>query len=339
MLTSDRYFLGANSVNGFYSLYDSFLPKDERNYTYYIKAGPGGGKSTFLRKIGKEAEALGMDVEYVLCSGDPASLDGIYIPRLHRAYVDATAPHVQEPLLPGITGEYLSLGFYHDRNRMQKDSSAFRQMQELYKAKYRMAYKELEKLRIPLSTFPRELTEDIEARAAQLCRCMLNPRTEPTAGRRRFLTAFTPKGHVLAENPLYKCRTVLHIDREDSAAGSFLHDVFNWGCSHGCPCIEFLSPLFPEKPEMVLFPEELTAVYSVPADNHIPVIGWPLPCLEDLPTEDVPAPENTLREAKAYLGEAKAYHDTLEDMYRPYIDFSRQEELLQEHITALQREC
>ena len=37
-----------------------------------------------------------MDVEYVLGSGDPDSVDGVYIPAWHTGYVDGTAPHVIE---------------------------------------------------------------------------------------------------------------------------------------------------------------------------------------------------------------------------------------------------
>ena len=64
------YFLGANSRSGFYSLYDSF-PPGENTFLHIIKGGPGNGKSRFMRRIGAAAESRGLDVEYVLCSGDP----------------------------------------------------------------------------------------------------------------------------------------------------------------------------------------------------------------------------------------------------------------------------
>lgn len=87
------YFLGANSYNGFYSLYDSFTSLPEIKRLYIIKGGPGCGKSTFMKAIATAANEAGYDVERVLCSADPDSLDGIYIPGLHIAYVDGTAPH------------------------------------------------------------------------------------------------------------------------------------------------------------------------------------------------------------------------------------------------------
>ena len=43
------------------------------------------------------AQKQGLDVHYVLCSGDPASLDGVYLPQRHLAWMDGTAPHAAEP--------------------------------------------------------------------------------------------------------------------------------------------------------------------------------------------------------------------------------------------------
>ncbi len=92
-----QYFLGANSAQGFVSLYHELL--DERNATalYVLKGGAGCGKSTLMRKVGEEMERQGFDVEYILCSGDPDSLDAILIPEKAVAIMDGTAPHGKEP--------------------------------------------------------------------------------------------------------------------------------------------------------------------------------------------------------------------------------------------------
>ena len=68
-----RYFLGANTAKGFFSVYEDFCKPDSGNFLYVIKGGPGCGKSSFMKKIGKAAEDAGLDVEYVLCSADPDS--------------------------------------------------------------------------------------------------------------------------------------------------------------------------------------------------------------------------------------------------------------------------
>ena len=87
-----QYFLGANSPAGFYSLYDHLLPPERARAIYILKGGPGCGKSTLMRKIGAWAEESGLETEYILCSGDPDSLDAVVFPDKATAIVDGTAP-------------------------------------------------------------------------------------------------------------------------------------------------------------------------------------------------------------------------------------------------------
>ena len=102
------FFLAANSGQGFFSLYDGF-PGDGV-FLHVVKGGPGTGKSGFLRRIRKAAQERGLDTETILCSGDPDSLDGLCVPALRQAWVDGTAPHVTEPKIFGVTGDYVNLG-------------------------------------------------------------------------------------------------------------------------------------------------------------------------------------------------------------------------------------
>ena len=88
-----RYFLGANAKHGFSSLYDNFVDLEGGDFLWVIKGGPGCGKSSFMKRIGQAAEEHGEAVEYIHCSGDPDSLDGVYLPKKRTAYVDGTAPH------------------------------------------------------------------------------------------------------------------------------------------------------------------------------------------------------------------------------------------------------
>ncbi|MCI8594748.1 MAG: hypothetical protein HFF09_05780 [Oscillospiraceae bacterium] len=88
-----EFFLGANSPSGFYSLYDQLLPPESAAAIYILKGGPGCGKSTLMRAVSKRCKEAGYEVEHILCSGDPASLDAVIIPALRAAIVDGTAPH------------------------------------------------------------------------------------------------------------------------------------------------------------------------------------------------------------------------------------------------------
>ena len=113
-----QYFLGGNTVRGFVSFYSGFCRGPE-DFLWVIKGGPGCGKSSFMKTIGRAAEEKGLDVEYVLCSGDPESVDGVYFPALHTGYADGTAPHVLEAVTPGAAGLYLDLSRFYDRLALQ----------------------------------------------------------------------------------------------------------------------------------------------------------------------------------------------------------------------------
>ena len=89
-----RYFLGGNTPLGFHSLYHQLSDPARFQAVYIIKGGPGSGKSTLMRRVGQAAEERGYQVEYIVCSGDPDSLDGVVLPQLQTAIVDGTAPHV-----------------------------------------------------------------------------------------------------------------------------------------------------------------------------------------------------------------------------------------------------
>ena len=133
------YFLGANSAEGFFSLYSGFAnAKDDR--LHIIKGGPGTGKSGFMRKIGAAAERRGLDVEYVLCSGDPDSLDGVYIPALKQGWVDGTAPHVGEPRCFGVDSDYVNLGRFCRLPVSEGDAREIMRLNGEYKALYDRAY-------------------------------------------------------------------------------------------------------------------------------------------------------------------------------------------------------
>ena len=96
----ERYFLGNNTAHGFVGNYETELA--DKRKVVLLKGGPGTGKSTILKRVAQEAKERGLDFELWYCSGDPSSLDGVYIKDLNVAVVDATAPHATGANLPVI---------------------------------------------------------------------------------------------------------------------------------------------------------------------------------------------------------------------------------------------
>ena len=87
-----NFFVGANSGEGFRNLFPELVDIEDTYDLMVLKGGPGVGKNTFMREIGRCAEAAGLAVEYLWCSGDPDSLDAVILPTKGVAVVDGTAP-------------------------------------------------------------------------------------------------------------------------------------------------------------------------------------------------------------------------------------------------------
>ena len=140
-----RYFLGANTGKGFVSLCDEFCKPESGNFLYVIKGGPGCGKSSFMKTIGKAAEDAGLDVEYVICSGDPDSLDGrCLIPAWHVGYADGASPHILDVARSAAaSGAYLDLGQFYDVAALRPKREVLADLTAKYRAQYAIAYKAL----------------------------------------------------------------------------------------------------------------------------------------------------------------------------------------------------
>ena len=93
-----NFFVGANSGEGFRNLVAEMVDLEHTFDFMVLKGGPGVGKNTFMREIGRVMEEAGTRVEYLWCSGDPDSLDGVVLPELRCAVADGTSPHGTAPL-------------------------------------------------------------------------------------------------------------------------------------------------------------------------------------------------------------------------------------------------
>ncbi|WP_027398171.1 nSTAND3 domain-containing NTPase [Anaerovorax odorimutans] len=85
---------GNNTPEGFFSYYNYILSQREADKIICIKGGPGVGKSTFMKKIAEELLEDGYNIDFMHCSSDNNSLDGIVLRDKKIAMVDGTSPHV-----------------------------------------------------------------------------------------------------------------------------------------------------------------------------------------------------------------------------------------------------
>lgn len=332
------YFLGANSGRGFASLYKDFAAGD---YLHVIKGGPGTGKSGFMREIGRKAQERGYDVEYVLCSGDPASLDGVYIPALCEAWVDGTAPHILDPAVFGASGDYVNLGRFCRLPLDANDALRAAQLNVRYKEEYRRAYAflaaamELDKAKPKL--FP---TEKIEKRVESIAARHIKKRnTAPGKVRYRYMSAISCIGSMELYSKL--CKPTYILDDRFGAGSYALGLLAKKAKEHNADAVICPSPLDAELIEAVIFPDAvyLTERFDIPGARHIR--------LDSLIPDDVQREHRAeLRTAEREhdklialatdrLKRAKALHDELEAVYRPHMDFAALTEFTEGELTRI----
>ena len=70
-------FPGGNTPYGFHSYYNYIMPQNKAEKIFCLKGGPGTGKSTIMKEIGEYFIDNGEDVDFLWCSSDPDSLDGV----------------------------------------------------------------------------------------------------------------------------------------------------------------------------------------------------------------------------------------------------------------------
>lgn len=340
-----EYFLGANSSRGFYSLYSEFC-NGEGDYLHIIKGGPGTGKSSFMRHIGKAAEEKGLDVEYVLCSGDPDSLDGVYIPALRRGWVDGTAPHVIEPRQFGFNSDYVNLGEFCSTPLSKAHSDYVNQIYYRYKACYTGAYDYLKAASLLRKNNSVHLLQP--AHTAQirseihkiLSSRALKTKHEPFV-RQRLFHAVCCKGELYLRDSLRGlCKqyyvfssvlgmgiTAIRIAMEEAA--KFVDELIL------CP-----DPVEPELLEAVLLPELsigfVSDAYGIEGAERIELDQLlPASLLKSAKQQQREGRrlEMSLRElAIERLYTAKVLHDELEVYYKKAMDFAALDEFTEEYI-------
>ncbi|MCF6410806.1 PRK06851 family protein [Pseudalkalibacillus salsuginis] len=196
-----NYFASGNTARGFYSLYESCL--DGLDRLFILKGGPGTGKSSLMKAIGYEWNDKGYDIEFLHCSSDNDSIDGVIIPCLKVGIVDRTAPHVIEPKYPGAIEEYVNLGTAWDSTVLEANRKEIKKLNDNIANTYDEAYSYFAKALVVHDEWEKIYIETMDfTKADQLTTELIG---ELFAGKslnkgakvvHRFLGAATPKGAV-----------------------------------------------------------------------------------------------------------------------------------------------
>lgn len=337
-----RFFLGANSSQGFYSLYDQLIDPKHANAIYILKGGPGCGKSTLMRRVGTLAEEKGEQVEYIHCSGDPDSLDGIVLHGANTAIVDGTSPHVVEPKYPGVVDNYVNLGDCYRQTELQHIRREIMDCMAGYRECYAQAYRCLNAAaQISEDSLSILATNTLEERVTNRARGILSReiRTQGSGNGQvvqRFLGAITHQGQ-LTYYPTADalCKRIYLLEDSYGLAHLMLPHLLAGATHAGFDVIACLSPLAPDRLEHLIIPELSLAFLSAPSASLYhkrPYRRIRMDSMVD--SELLRRSKARLRfsrkvtaalidEAVESLARAKDMHDDLEALYNPHVDFEQ----------------
>jgi len=326
------FFLGANSKDGFSSFYHTLSESVEK--LYIIKASPGGGKSTFMRRV---EQLLDTPSERIYCSSDPDSLDAVIFPSRKIALVDGTAPHVVEPTFPLAVEEYVNLGAFANTAKLPKEKIIETTLR--YKRAFPRIYR--------LTACAGVLREDLcaiarggieESRMVKKAAGILSREVRPTkrVGKevRRFLSAVSPLGYLtLFDTVKSYADRVYELEDSYGLATPLLKELLCRATDLGHTVYACYSPLCPDTLEHLILPEARLAFVtsnSIHPYPHTPTRRIRIDAMLDPDFRKrnrgklkfaAALKEELTTAACEELAAAKRIHDELEALYHPCIDF------------------
>lgn len=342
-------FLGVNSETGFYSLYEDFLNKRRR--VYIIKGGPGTGKSTLMRRVGKAAQQQGRKVEYLHCSSDPNSLDGVYIPDIDTCILDGTPPHVLEPPYPGAVGNIIDMYQFWDTKKLEANAAQIKDLNAKISALFERTYLYLGaagKLQRDVQQIGSSFLNRAKLRGytERLCNKYLKSQTKQPSEEKRFLSSITPDGLVFYGSALVQdMEKTLVFDDEYGLSAKVLEVMRLRALKNGHSITCCYGALNPLQLEHIVFHDISLAVATSSSLHRIEAAPYSrINIGRFLDTEQEKAckiklgflkkcRDEIISEAINLLELCHSTHDELEEYYKAAVDFAALDAFTQK-ITA-----
>ena len=229
-ISLSKYFLAANSAEGFVSVFkDSYNPTEGWS-AYIIKGGPGTGKSSFMRLIANKATDKGIKTQLFPCSSDPDSLDAVIFPDKKTVIMDGTSPHTVDPNYPAVCETILNFGSYWNENILKEKSLEVIAVTKQNKALHKTASEYIKSAGILIKENYNNAALATDTLKAELFAEKLTKKLIPKSSGKgyewvRFLSGITPKGIVsLSDSVLPECtKTVILSDKYGAVSNIILN--------------------------------------------------------------------------------------------------------------------
>lgn len=338
---TQKFFLAANSCEGFISEFGKNFFVEDGWKAYLIKGGPGTGKSSFMRHFASHSIEKGLETVLCPCSSDPKSLDGVILPQNKVIILDATAPHTLEPQMPGVCEEIVNLGNFWNSEILRNNADIIQQTTKENKSLHRKAAKFLAAAgEIVADSYNTALrcsdTVRCAAFAEKVCKKMLPNKKGAGSESVRFLQGVTPFGvmsYTDSIDEFYK-NTIIISDNYGAVSNAFMRTVRDIALKNGYEIITVKNAFLPSViidhiiiPELSLaFASERNGMQFSSLERRIHARRFTdnakLHKVRQRLLFNKRITCELLGEAVKILGEAKAVHDKLEKYYVNAMDFT-----------------
>ncbi len=271
------YFLASNSADGFINGFSNAYDPKNGWKAYLIKGGPGTGKSSFMKKVATYFADRGEAVEIVPCSSDPDSLDAVVLPEKKIIILDATAPHVMDPIYPGVCEEILDFGQFWDTSLIESNREEIIALTDNNKALHRRASRilsaigQLKRNEMKISLLATDIDKTFDY-AVKLASRFIKPQKGQASERVIYLSAVTPKGNIFYRDTIDKLcsEKVIILDEYSTVSNMIFSVIRDYALKNGAQIITVKNNILPgEQIDHILIPSLSLAFCSSRSEMEI----------------------------------------------------------------------
>ena len=349
-IDGDAYFAASNSAQGFYSYYTQCFDSPRVRQVFAVKGGPGTGKSRFLREVADLARTRGREIEYIYCSSDPDSLDGVILTGKDDciALLDATAPHIYEPSRPGVREDIVHLGTFWDREQLWAHAEEIEALNTQKSEAYRQAYRYLaclgEMTRTRDELIAPFVHQDAIARFAE--RLMRDiPNGEGYEEQTALMSSIGMRGEVFFDTYLKEENTVYLIEDCRGCAQYLTAQLYRLAKQKGLQIRVSHDPIMPQKLDAILLCDFKIAFVVAPpcvCDQPCRILGMrrfvdtaEVKSIREVLNRTEAMRRALLKGATERLERVREAHFRLESIYMSAMDFDAKEKFTKSFCDAL----
>lgn len=333
-----RLLPGSNTSVGFYSYFEYVIDEKEARKIYYLKGGPGVGKSYMMKKIAYEMVNKGLDIECHHCAADPESLDAIVIPSINIAIIDGTSPHKIDPRYSSVTGVIVNLGEFLNEEALRKNKSSIIESTEDNKNIYVRTYKYLAAAKLIhddiewINSYSMDFNK-VNKETDQLINKYLDIiKSKNNIGKERHLfgSSYTLKGRVdHTETYIGIIEKIIYIKGDEGTGRStLLKKLGDTALNKGYNVEIYHEPLVAEKIESIVIPELNLAfttnnkfINEETVDLDIYIDDMKIKKYKKELEHSKRIFNKLLGDVFIYLGKTSSVHDEMEKYYAPNINY------------------